>query len=119
MSETTTRTTPSPVSELAYAPRPRLARLRRWRWRILLLATILAIALPLYLHRESLIRRATWLYWSHRCASHQMPIGVELFVSDPERVQQLLRNDPDYTPPVSGIGWPPTTRPGAAVYVPL
>jgi hypothetical protein len=117
MSETPA-TSPSPAPELAYAPRLRHARLRRWRWRIVLLTVMLTIAVPVYLHRETLIRRATWLYWSHRCASHQMPTGVKLLVSDPQRVQQLLTNDPDYTPPVSGA-WPPTTRPGAAVYVPL
>jgi hypothetical protein len=89
---------------LEYSRTPTLAWLRRWRWRLLLLICASAVAIPIFVHRESLSQRIAWLYWSRQCASFRVPENVDLIVTDPKRVAELLATNPDYVPRTLRLG---------------
>jgi hypothetical protein len=82
---------------LEYAKRAPLAWVSRHKRPLLSFALLVLIATGLYHFREPLKQRALWLYWSHQCATFQMPANVKVMVDDPADVQRLS-NDADYVP---------------------
>ena len=87
-----------PPTPLEYSRPPALAWVARRRGFLIFLAVAIAVTIPIYRNREALAQRVRWLYWSHRCATFQMPADVEVEVTDPLRARQLLATNPDYIP---------------------
>lgn len=90
---------------LGYEPRFERSFFARHGKRLAVVILILGLAIAAYFTWRPLTKHVLWLYWSHRCANFQMPANIELVVTD-SRKRQLLANNPDYIPLMTGS--PPT-----------
>jgi hypothetical protein len=92
-----TESKPPESIPLQYGPRTALPWVSRHRRKLIALAVVVAVALTARLLGPTLVFRAKWLYWSHRCAVYQMPPQMPVVVTDPQKVAAMFNSrNPDW-----------------------
>lgn len=87
----------APPPTLEYGHGARLSIIGRHTKKLIFLALCLAIATVAFQNRESLTRRAIWMYWNHLATAHEMPATpMPLRVTPNSAATAGLRLDPGY-----------------------
>src|SRR5437016_5044346 len=98
---------------LQYGRRQPLMWASRHRGKLIGLALLLSAAMAIQFYWAPLKLRAQWLYWSHRCATFQMPAQTEASVRDSREANRLI-SDPNYVFTLTSAGTRADFSPQAA-----
>lgn len=109
---------------LEYGQRGRVPLVSRHRRLLIFLAICIAIAIPIFRYWRPLKNRATWQYRFYHATQYVMPTPLKVLEDDPEIIEKLLKENPDYLQFGQPLGPAerqpaPWALPYTAVYVPV